>query len=225
MIVLGIETAGPQGSVALLIDDEEPRQSAFAATKRLGADLAPAVRALLQEASLEAADLVVVDTGPGSYTGLRIGLAAAKGLAFAWGRPLLGVPATDALEAMAPPAERVLCALDASRGEVYTALYDRSGGAAVLTEPPRLRTTDELRAAVPARTLVVGDGAGPLVDDARGVRPAEPALEWPTAVEVARVGRARYLDGQREDALRLAPIYYRAVEAKKTRRKRSMKAS
>jgi tRNA threonylcarbamoyladenosine biosynthesis protein TsaB len=217
MIVLGIETAGPHGSVALLEADRPLRQTVITATRQLGAELAPAIQRLLREAGLgpdHPPDLVAVDVGPGSYTGLRIGLAAAKGLAFAWGRPLIGIPTVDALEALAPPTAQLLCALDASRGQVYAALRRK---------PAAVEELDGLRARLTGPLLVVGDAAPLLVDPARGITAADPALAWPTAEGIARLALARHLGGERQDALRLSPIYFHANEAEAARRKRSMK--
>lgn len=228
MIVLGIETAGPHGSVAL-VDFRGPggpsvRQVVIEASRQLGADLAPTIQRLLREAGLgpsRAPDLVAVDTGPGSYTGLRIGLAAAKGLAFAWGRPLLGVPAVDALEALAPAGPRVVCALDASRGYVYAATFLRTADGLVREQAPDLHDPAILRAAIAAPATVVGDAADALASPDRGVVAAGP--RWPTAERIALLAHARYAAGERQDALRLCPIYFHLSEAEEQRRKRGMK--
>lgn len=224
MIVLGIETAGPQGSVALLREAELLQEVAFTASGRLGAELAPAIKRLLAAHGLgpdAPPDLVAVDLGPGSYTGLRIGIAAAKGLAFAWSRPLVGVSAIDALSSLAPQAERVVCALDASRGEVYAALFQRERGALRLTGEAGLFELGELGARLAGPAVIVGDAAERLADPERGLVPTAPA--WPSARRIASLGRRMFLDGARQDALALAPTYYRPNEAEEQRRKRGMK--
>ncbi len=239
MIILGIETAGPTGSVAL-VDTVAgtTRQVLLPASRQLGADLAPVVARLLTESGLgpdRAPDLVAVDLGPGSYTGLRIGLAAAKGLCFAWGRPLLGVAAVEALaeEAMlGQGATDVVVAMDASRGQVHAARFgaDPRAGAgnqgivrtvsADLWDPAELREALVKGGPVPA---LVGDAAAAVADPARGLVATGPL--WPTAERIARVAHARHCRGERDDALRLVPIYFHANEAEETRRKRSMKAT
>lgn len=228
MIVLGIETAGTHGSVAILRPDAAPREVRFQASKRLGADLAPAIQRLLKEAGLgpnTPPDLVAVDTGPGSYTGLRIGLAAAKGLAFAWSRPLVGVPTVEALGAQGAELRegetRVLCALDASRGEIYAAVYERRKGELRLVRPGSLIAPERLNEELTSPTLVVGNAAAGFADAARGIVSAE--LTWPSAARIAHLGQQRYLDGARDDALDMCPIYYRPNEAEEQRRKRNMK--
>lgn len=226
MIVLGIETAGPLGSLALLMGDGERKEVQFTSAGKLGAELAPTVQRLLKEAGLgpeSPPDLVVVDMGPGSYTGLRIGLAAAKGLAFAWNRPLLGISAPEALSTRVPEAPQVLCAMDASRGEVWAALFQRrADGHLDLVEPGELYTPAVLSQRLTSPTVVVGDAAEAVVDDARGIVAASQP-QWPSAAQVAELGRRRFIAGARDEGLEMCPIYYRPNEAEEQRRQRSMK--
>ncbi|MCA8923922.1 MAG: tRNA (adenosine(37)-N6)-threonylcarbamoyltransferase complex dimerization subunit type 1 TsaB [Planctomycetes bacterium] len=219
--MLGIETAGPLAGVALLQTGREPRVRTFEARRTLGAELAPAIQALLEEAGVaeEGPDLIAVDTGPGSYTGLRIGIAAAKGLAFAWRRPVVGINATVALRTWAPKDVPVVCALDASRGEVYAQLFPTQGNA----PEPDLGTPDELGDAY-ANAWVVGDGAQLLVGHVPGARVLEPAIEWPTPLRIAELGAERYAKGSRDDSLSLIPTYFRATTAKSHERQRSMRS-
>ncbi len=229
MIVLGIETAGPHGSVALLEPDApggpKVTQTVITATRQLGAELAPTIQRMLRAAGLgprRPPDLVAVDTGPGSYTGLRIGLAAAKGLAFAWGRPLLGIPAVDALEAHAPAGGRVVCALDASRGQVYAATFLRTPDGLAREQAPGLFDPAILRQSIAGPAVVVGDAAEQVADPERGIV-AAPDVRWPLAEKIARLGYARFAAGERQDALRLCPVYFHLNEAEEKRRKRGMK--
>jgi tRNA threonylcarbamoyladenosine biosynthesis protein TsaB len=113
-VVLALDTATPAASVALLHDGEVVGERlSTASTVLADAD------ALLQAARLSARDLdaLVLGTGPGSFTGLRIGLAGARGLALSLGLPVAGVSTLEALAAAVPGAVPVL---DARRGEVYT---------------------------------------------------------------------------------------------------------
>ena len=115
----------------------------------------------------------------------------------------------------------MLCALDASRGEVYAAIYTREPEGLRLSSPGSLYEPQQLDAQLQAQTLVVGDAAESLADAARGIVAAE--LAWPSAIRIAHLAQRRYLDGAREDALDMAPIYYRPNEAEEQRRKRNMK--
>lgn len=226
MIVLGIETSGPRGGVALLTDRgcEERR---FDTQRSLGAELAPAIQALLDQAGLGPAsppDLVAVDLGPGSYTGLRVGLAAAKGLAFAWGRPLIGVRLVDALARQAPPGRRVVCALDAQRGEVWHCVLERRGAGADVVSGPMINEFELLAKALGSEdTVVIGDASLTLEKAMTGrtLRMAPAELAWPMPRLVAELGRERHLAGDREDAIALSPVYLRANDAEEKRRTRA----
>jgi tRNA threonylcarbamoyl adenosine modification protein YeaZ len=133
VIAWGIETWGAIGSLALV--DERGRvlaERTFGEKgTRHGQALVPSLEAALAEARLEkgAIDLLVVGTGPGSYTGLRVGIATGKALAYALRRPLAGVPSFDALAADLPAealagARSLVVAADARRERIYAGHYD-----------------------------------------------------------------------------------------------------
>src|SRR6185436_6504167 len=124
MRVLAIESSGRQGSVALLDGDRIAGETIFESGMVHGRDIAPAIEDLARRAAwaLRDLDLVAVDLGPGSYTGLRVGLAAAKGLCLALSKPLAGASSLDALAAGRPG--RVAAVTDAKWNQVYGALYE-----------------------------------------------------------------------------------------------------
>ena len=131
MVVLAIETSSTQGSVALWREGRVLAERSIAQGLRHGALLFVELRGIHEEAGLRPADvgLIAVSQGPGSYTGIRIGLTAARTAAYVLGKPLVGVPSLDVLAHNAPrEAERVAALLDAKRGEVYCGLYARSSG-------------------------------------------------------------------------------------------------
>ena len=156
MWLLALETTTREGSVALLKDvvvvAERPGDPALSHAERLPADFA----AVLAAAGLTpgALDLVAVATGPGGFTGLRIGLAAVQGLALALDRPAAGVPSLPALVwaafAADPGLRHAGAWLDASRGEVFAAAYARPDVGAPAWPLPALAAPS---AAVPAATL------------------------------------------------------------------------
>jgi len=214
VIVLGIETSGPMGGVALLTDGgcDEKR---FSTQRSLGAELAPAIQTLLDRFGLgpeNPPDLVAVDLGPGSYTGLRVGLAAAKGLAFAWGKPLQGVRLVDALARQAPSGGKVVCALDAQRGEVWHCVLERARDGARVVSEARIGELELLARSLGADEFVVIGDAAPTLERAftgRTVRRAPEELAWPTPRLVAELGREQHLQGARVDAISLSPVYLR----------------
>jgi tRNA threonylcarbamoyladenosine biosynthesis protein TsaB len=196
MLVLGVESSGPRGGVALLEDSRTLGEALFEAGMVHGREIAPAADRLLKAAGRGPADLdlVAVDIGPGSYTGLRVGLAAAKGLAFALGRPIVGVPSLDVLAEAAKGLGGVLAtAIDAKWDQVYGALYEVRNG-----RPER-------------KTEMYAERPEAFAD--RGARAAPRELWNPSPALVAALGRARLLEGQRDDAATVVPLYLRRTEA------------
>jgi tRNA threonylcarbamoyladenosine biosynthesis protein TsaB len=160
MIILGIDTAGPGGGVAL-IEERQVLASLFlrqpAAFSRL---LLPCIDRLLAWTGYTLADLagLVVNVGPGVFTGLRIGLATAQGLAMACGKPLIGCSTFEALLALVPCWEGAICpVIEARRGEVYAALYYQQGGQ-VQEQIPGMVVAQKRCALLEDRTLFLGSG-------------------------------------------------------------------
>ncbi len=135
MIVLGIETATAVCAVALVDDDVVRAERRYEIPQAHSEKLMECVDDCLKSAGLilSSIDGIAISIGPGSFTGLRIGLSVAKGLAFAAGKPLVGVPTLEAL-ALQPvrkdigEADDVIVPMiDARRDEVYTAIFRRHG--------------------------------------------------------------------------------------------------
>src|SRR4051812_14993677 len=138
---LAIETSGRIGSVAL-IDGDSIEEAEFPHGLKHAAGLIPLIDRLCRERNLCPTDLseLYVSVGPGSFTGLRIGITLAKTLAFATGAKLLAVPTLRVLAANAPPEARHLVpVLDAKRDQIFTARFERTaGGGWVRREPAHL---------------------------------------------------------------------------------------
>ncbi len=212
MNVLGIESSGTRGGVALLEAGRVRGTRLFEKGMVHGRDIAPSIRSLLDELGWtpEAVDLIACDIGPGSYTGLRVGLAAAKGLALALARPLIGVSSLDAMAEAARDQARILCpALDAKWEQIYGAVYiDGRRTTDYLAEKP-----DAFAARVPKDAFVFGDAldayGGLFRDIVRGPR----ELWDPRPDMVALLGQRLHEQGVRHDAATLVPLYLRPTEA------------
>ena len=228
MIVLAIETATRAGSVAVVTESATLAASAGDPARphatRLPGD---ALDALAQaNLTLGNVDLLAVCLGPGAFTGLRVGIAAAQGLAFATARPIVGISALEALALAALDGEHdaVTAAvwMDAARGEVFAARYRRDSasptGVAPLDDPvsaPPDAVAARWREDGPAIARWIGDGAAryrTLLADGAQLMPT-PVL----APVVGRLAIARQAEAGAPHALR--PLYVRPPDAELARRR------
>jgi tRNA threonylcarbamoyladenosine biosynthesis protein TsaB len=220
-----VETSTLSGATALVEGDTVVAEYRLNVAITHSERLLPAIDHLLVTAGLRPADVdaFAVAIGPGSFTGLRIGLSTMKSLAFATGKPLCGVPTLDALAWSLPFAAYPVCpVLDARKGEVYTALYRTDGGRLEPLWEPRAVAPEALAAAL-ARELdgpvvFLGDGVAAYAAVLRerlgeAARFAPPAQRLPSAVTVAELARARLERGETADPATLVPLYLRPSEA------------
>lgn len=228
--ILGIETASHLCSVA--IRDEGGVVSALSVARpRAHAELLPAlIRNALEFAGLIAEDIAVVgvSAGPGSYTGLRIGVSAAKGFAFAVDAKLVAV---DSLIARARAAASFLsagpvlaCALPSCRDEVYAGVYAVAGEGGLDELVPATAVSVSgfvgLLADVPAPDLLVGEGADRLagLTDGASLRSGPRLVSGPVpgfdASWVARIAYERWSAGLTEDLYSFEPKYLKPFEAR-----------
>ena len=199
MTMLVIETATPACSVALLDGDHVLAARHELVGRGHAERLVPMIGEVLAEAGQKGADLILVDCGPGSFTGIRVGLAAARGLALAWGVPVSGFSALALLAVAAK--EDVGVALSGGHGELFVQRFRHAPFAPV----DRLQSLrPEAAAHAIPDALVLGSGAEALVA-ARGTGQAEEA--FPDAADARLLPTA--LTG-----LPPAPLYGRAPDAK-----------
>lgn len=157
MLVLALDTSTRVGSCAVARDGALVRQDASDPAVPQASNLPAQLMTLLEETGIELAhiDVFAVATGPGSFTGLRVGIATMQGLAFAAGRPLIGVSSFDALASIGGP-RRLATWIDAWRGEVFAGLYDEGRE----IETPTVALPGLLLARLPRTpTMFIGDGA------------------------------------------------------------------
>lgn len=227
MKVLGVETATPVVGVAVADGAGVRAELRFRADRELAERLMPAVVRVLEEGGLALKDLdgISISIGPGSFTGLRVGVSTVKGLLFALKIPAVGV---STLEALAVSAAGELCLhavcplVDAKRGEVYAALFRaKPGGGLERAAPDEVMPWERLLERIGALNepvVFVGSGAlkyekeiiGRLGEQARFVRMGDPS---PSPAVVALLGRARLLEGEDEGAA-LTPAYLSRFQPK-----------
>lgn len=227
MRILAVETATLAGSVALLDGDRIIGESLLDITLTHSERLMAMVDRLLEDCGWRATDVegLAVSIGPGSFTGLRVGVATVKGLALALSIPVAAVPTLDGLASVLPFAGAPVCPLlDARKGEVYLSLYASSGDAMerqweYLALPPA-----DAVARLPDPVIVLGDGVAPcrpfLARRGAGVRIAPATHMRPSAAVVGRLARPRLESGCTEGLDALTPLYVRPSEAELGARRR-----
>jgi tRNA threonylcarbamoyladenosine biosynthesis protein TsaB len=229
MVILALETATAAGSLALFVDGAVTHARIGENSRTHGARLPDALRqfASVSGRSIRDVDLFAVVTGPGSFTGLRVGIATIQGIALASGRPVIGVPTLDALAAgwlsqHRAEADCIATCLDGARDDVFYGVYDartsqNDGWPEVMVEA-RVATAataavDIAAESVGRRLAVVGDAGGRFGSVFQGALP-HARFDWqlPNLAEAAvRLAAARVGSATNPHALR--PIYVRRPDA------------
>ena len=223
MIVLGIETATTVCGAALLRDGKLVAEYRLNIKNIHARKLAEAVERLYIDTELSSDDLdaIGVSIGPGSFTGLRIGLSLAKGLAMPRSLPLVPVPTLQALASQAPVQDGMICPVLRSRaGEYYTALFRRHADTDEPVEDTAVLKSAEMADFIPAHAAVIGD-----VEELKNEISPERHLFWVpshhallSGFTIARLGAELFVRGQVEELDRLEPRYHQEFIAGKPKR-------
>ena len=221
MYILGIETATMTGSVAVIdgtrVLIEQTLHTRATHTERLLKTIDNALHALSM--SLEHLDGIAVSIGPGSFTGLRIGVTTAKSLAYSLHKPVVGIPTLDALAAQYVFTDTLICPLlDARKREVYAAFYRNSGAQVERVSDYAVITPQDLFHDVTEPVIVLGEGTVPYrsqIETLLGpqARFADMAHGTPRGSLVAQSGYQRITGGHADDTLTLTPLYVRKSDA------------
>ena len=227
MRILALETSAKAVSAAVT-EDGKVLASGYQDTGLTHSrTLMPIVEHILKNTDLtvQDCDAIAVAAGPGSFTGIRIGVSAAKGLAFAAEKPAIAV---STLAAMARNVAwlngLVICAMDARRQQVYNALFRAEDGSLTRLTPDRAISLEDLAAEIKADgrpKIIVGDGARLCYNDLseRGIscRMAPAHLVMQNAVSVALEAEELAGAGQLLTAQELQPVYLRPAQAQRLR--------
>lgn len=222
MLILGIDTAGRAGSVALVRVTDANFETIGIETlegRRYSEQLLPSVVALLERHSLPANAIALIgaSSGPGSFTGIRVALATAKGLAEAWRIPVIGVSGLEAVARQAATDGAVTAVVDALRGELFCGTYQIAGTTAT-------RPSGEREIVTPLEKFVAAQRekkSAPLLmtpDEKLQARLAEANVAaqltpWPTAADFARIAWYKQQQGIHEDLAELDANYVRRSDA------------
>lgn len=229
MLILGLESSAKSASVALSRDGALLALTFQQTGLTHSRTLLPMAEALLKNAGLTLGDLdaVAVAHGPGSFTGVRIGVATAKGLCWGAGIPAVGVSTLEAMALSggesAPEGSVVCCAMDARREQIYNALFRFKDGVPERLTPDRAVGLDALAAELSGQDApiwVMGDGAALCYDYLRGAGRAAVLAPEPVRMQTAR-GVCRAAEGRTpQSAAELLPVYLRLSQAERERQSR-----
>lgn len=216
MTILGIETATETASVG--ITAQPPQEVTWSCQRTLSRDLVTVIDRVLMQSRLGLADLegLALSIGPGSFTGLRVGLAVAKGIALAAGLPLVPVRTLDALADQVPVSPHPVAVVQKSRkGEVYFACYAARETGWAKTVPEQVVSLSGISRLLPPRFILIGnarDQVVPLLPPGRVMCPEGGVT--PSGLAVARLGISRWPESKLDKSDRLEPYYVKEPDAK-----------
>ncbi len=221
MKVLGVDTSTMTAGVGIIEEDEVLVDLKFDVKITYSEVLLSTIDLALKTVGLKVNDIdgFAISIGPGSFTGLRIGLSTVKGLCFASGKPLASVSSLDALASLSLYCQYpVAPLLDARKDQVYVALYDTSEGKLKRESEYLVIAIEDLVKKISKKTLFVGPGARlyqkeliDLLGEKACFATGEQSV--PSGASVARIGLSKLIGGQTEDITDLEPLYIRMSEA------------
>jgi tRNA threonylcarbamoyladenosine biosynthesis protein TsaB len=222
VLILGIETATAQVGVAIGGHEGVLAQAHSARGRRHAENLTPAIDFVRRQARVDLSEIscVAVDLGPGLFTGLRVGVAAAKAIAHALQVPMIGVSSLDLLAfPVRYSTRRIVAVIDARRSELFYASYRQVPGGVQRLSDPVVGTADDLASELLAdreEFLLVGDGALRYAESFEGlskVELADQGLQWPSASSLVQLAHAQALREQWVKPWDLQPLYLRKPDA------------
>ena len=219
MLSLGIETSSRAGSIALRRDGQLVSERNLTLDRRHAQSLIPELQQMLGDSGVRPLDLdvIAVSIGPGSFTGLRVGVVCAKTLGYASGRAVAAIGTLEAVAANSPPdAQRVQVVSDAQRRELFVGEYVRESqtGRWSLARPITIIPGEVWLAALAVDAVVSGPGLEPWATEAAArCRVLAPELWIPRAAVIAELGEQTHRAGGLVDAIGLQPFYLRKSAA------------
>ena len=217
MRILALETSSLTASVAAFEDEQLLDETAFDPPLRTAQSFAPAIARQLAAVHWRPADvqLIAVTVGPGSFTGLRVGVTAAKTLAYAVGAEVLGLNTLHVIAAQAPPQfPQLYAVLDAQREQLFAACFNRCGPDWHVQVDAHIVDNARWLACLTPDVAVTGAGLARVREQIpAGIHVLDPSLWTPRAATVGRLAGRAYHAGQRDDLWALVPRYYRQSAA------------
>jgi len=222
MLIIGIDTATMQVSVAVGGHEGVLASTQSSRGRQHAEVLTPSIEFACKQARIELSEIsvVAVDLGPGLFTGLRVGVAAAKAMAYALDVPMIGVPSLDLLAFPVRFTPRlIVAAIDARRDELFYAFYRQVPGGIQRISDHQVGSPDDLASELMAsgeECLLVGDGAIRYSEVFEGLKKceiAEEGLAYPNATSLVMLAHAQALREQWVKPWDLQPLYLRKPDA------------
>lgn len=219
MCTLAIETSSLYGSVALLDADDGGQATTellLRQDQRSAQSLAPAIQQVLQQAQRQLRDvtLIAVTAGPGSFTGLRVGVTTAKTLAYACQAEVLGVNTLEAIAKQAPLESGLVTAvIDAQRQQLFAATYQKDGETLVETVPTQIVDVDDWENSLAEGRHVTGSGLRRIQLQRSDLLQVDESHWAPLASTVGRLAIDKFSQGERTTCWEMLPQYFRKSAA------------
>ncbi|MGB7061114.1 MAG: tRNA (adenosine(37)-N6)-threonylcarbamoyltransferase complex dimerization subunit type 1 TsaB [Candidatus Zixiibacteriota bacterium] len=221
MKILGVDTSTMTAGVGIVEDDEILVDLKFDVRVTYSEILMPTIDLAFRTVGMKIDDLdgLAISIGPGSFTGLRIGLSTVKGLCVSSQKPLASVPSLDALASLSLYSRyQVAPLLDAKKDQVYAAMYDTSDGELRRESKYMAVSVEDLVKKISKRTLFVGPGARLYQKELTHLLGENSCFalndqSTPSGASVARIGLGKLAGGHTEDIANLEPLYIRMSEA------------
>ncbi len=214
MKILGVDTSSKFLSIALSENADIIKEESHLLDRRHASELVPKVRELLKKTRtpINKISAFIIGLGPGSFTGLRIGVSAVKGFGIASGKPCIGVASIDSIACnVQEDNENIIPIIDAKRNQVYAAVYRKKGSRVVRLSDYLLLPIGELLKKVKGSPVFLGDGAGLYRDDILNSSKKAVFLEdkywYPKAGNLIKLGFSKVSKAKKQNLGKLTPLY------------------
>ncbi len=214
MKILGIDTSSRYLNIALSEGRDIIKEEAHLLDRKHASQLVPKIMELLKKskAPINKIDVFIIGLGPGSFTGLRIGVSAIKGFGIATGKPCIGVASIDAIACNAMGIDRdIIPIIDAKRGQVYAAIYRQKAGQVARLSDYMVLPVEKLMRKVKRDSVFLGDGVNLYRENILSVDRKAIFLEeqywYPGAGNLIKLGFSKIKKAKRPDLDKLTPLY------------------
>ena len=215
MKILGIDTSSKFLSIAVSEDKNIIKEESYLLDRQHSSQLVPKIKELLKKSrlSIKKIDGFVIGIGPGSFTGLRIGVSTVKGFGIALGKPCIGVASIDAIacNAVGVSGNEIIPVIDAKRGQVYAAIYRKKGNQIIRISEYLLLPIDKLMKKIKGSPVFLGDGVSlykdKICDMNRKAVFMEEKYWYPGAGRLIELGFAKIKNMKKVNLDKLIPMY------------------